>query len=173
MRIEELDSNVSTIHKFLLNFKRTICSEISIINGIEPIILWKFIFNNKNTFNPSKCFAKTDAGNQCKRTKGYCNSVFCGLHYSGKGAHVRKRNETTSRFYEKDNRTILNYRLEFSCCKFQSFNLNNLLSIYIKGEKHYIDSSNGDIYSTMISDNCGDRRRLYNKINNINSNNLY
>jgi len=167
MKIEELDINISNIHIFLLEFKKKICSEISIIDGGHPILLWKLIFNNRNTFNTDRCYAKTESGHQCKRSKGYCGSIFCGLHYSGKGAHIRKRNETVSRFYEKDNQTIMDYTLEFFIGERNPFNLNNLQSIYIDNEKYYIDSCNGDVY---IMDDSHDK---YRKRGNINSNNLY
>ena len=166
MKIEELNNDISDIHTFLLDFKKKICSDITITNRVHTILLWKLIFNNRTTFNTKRCYAKTESGHQCKRTKGYCNSIFCGLHYSGKGAHIRKRNETISRFYEKDNQTILTYTLEFAFYNLNTFNLNNLQSIYIEDEKYYIDSCNGNLYNINRSNN------EYMKIGNINSNDL-
>lgn len=162
MKIENLNTNITTIHIFLLAFKKKICSNIYISDEISNILQWKLIFNNRNTFNPNKCYAKTDAGHQCKRAKGYCGSIFCGLHYSGKGAHIRKRNNTISRFYNNDNHTVLEYKLEFTSCV-EGVDYSRLQSIYIKNEKYYINPSNGDIYN--IDDPCV-------CIGNINSNNF-
>lgn len=166
MKIGELDT-ISSIHTFLLEFKKKICSDILITDNSRSVLLWKLIFNNRNTFNTNRCYAKTEYGNQCKRSKGYCNSIFCGLHYSGKGAHIRKRNETIYRFYKKDNQTIIDYTLKFSCVDINPFNINNLQSIYIENEKHYVDSCNGDIYIMDESHN------KYMKKGNINTNDLY
>ena len=163
MRIKEVDTNISTINKFLLSFKEKICSSISIKNSSDNIISWILIFNNRNSFNTSKCYAKTESGNQCKRSKGYCDSIFCGLHYSGKGAHIRKRNETILRFYEKENQTILTYKLVFTTIIQDIFDFNNLSSIYIKNKKYYLDSRNGDVY------NIDDVYNGYTKIGNINT----
>jgi len=161
MKINEVSANISTINKFLLRFKENVCSNIPINEDYN--ISWILTFNNKNSFNISKCYAKTNSGNQCKRKRGYCNSIFCGLHYSGKGAHIRKRNDTILRFYEKDNQTILRYKLEISASIQKDLDFNTLTSIYIHNEKCYLDSRNGDVY------NIEDMYNRYTKIGNINT----
>lgn len=166
MKLSELDNNVNNINTFLLDFKRKLCSNITITEKANSNIVWKLILNNRNSFNIRRCYAKTESGHQCKRMKGYCNSIFCGLHYSGKGAHIRKRNETIYRFYEKDNQTILTYTLEFTHNNQKTFNIDRLLSVYLKNEKYYIDSYNGNLYNINESGN------EYIKIGNINSNNF-
>ena len=71
MKINEVSANISTINKFLLRFKENVCSNIPINEDYN--ISWILTFNNKNSFNISKCYAKTNSGNQCKRKGGYCN----------------------------------------------------------------------------------------------------
>ena len=138
MKLCNIDTDISSIDKFILEFKKNICSNVKLNKKQEYNINVEIILNNKSIFNESKCFAKTGSGKQCKQTGGYCSSIFCGLHYSGKGAHIRKRNNTTNRFYLYDNQTSLKYDFSFKLSKKEKFKENDLRIIYINSEKYYI-----------------------------------